>query len=118
MSYDISFKVKVYGTDEWVDVGGDANITWNLRDMITESTGLEWENEADNGMCVDVIPKIQRGLSELWAHPTKYKKYEAENGWGTIDGCVMFFKQIIDEWEFFCQWKSEALINAVHFWIE
>ena len=46
MSYDISFKVKVEGLeDRYVYVGEcDANITWNLREMIEKSTGLEWLN--------------------------------------------------------------------------
>ena len=51
MSYDISFKVKVEGIDQYVNVGDcDANITWNVRKIITNSTGLEWKNEANNGL--------------------------------------------------------------------
>lgn len=66
MSYDIAFKVKVEGADVYVDVGNcDANITWNLRQMIVKSTGLEWKNEDNNGYCVDIIPHIERGLAEL-----------------------------------------------------
>ena len=49
MSYDISFKVKVEGIDQYVNVGDcDANITWNVRKIITHSTGLEWKNDANN----------------------------------------------------------------------
>ena len=41
MSYDISFKAKLDGLDEYVIVGDcDANITWNVREIITLSTGL------------------------------------------------------------------------------
>ena len=60
MSYDISFKVKVEGLeDTYVSVGEcDANITWNVREMIVKSTGLEWKNEQNNGLCKDVIPYI------------------------------------------------------------
>lgn len=44
MSYNISFKAKIDGTDQYITVyDPDANITWNLRDMIRASTGLEWE---------------------------------------------------------------------------
>lgn len=33
MSYDISFRVKVEGTDRYLDTGYcDANITWNVRE--------------------------------------------------------------------------------------
>lgn len=50
MSYDISFKVKVEGLNRYVEVGDcDANITWNVMDIIRKSTGLEWRNEEPNG---------------------------------------------------------------------
>lgn len=86
MSYDIDFRVKVEGLkDRYVSVGDcDANITWNLREMIIKSTGLEWKNEENNGLCKDIIPHIVDGLSELVKYPNKYKKYEAENGWGQL----------------------------------
>lgn len=82
MNYDISFKVKVEGLDKYVEVGNcNANITYNVREIITRSTGLEWENCENNGLCVDVIPYIKRGLNELRANPNKYKQYESDNGW-------------------------------------
>lgn len=120
MSYDISFKCRIHNTDRYVSVGEcEANITWNLRDMIVNSTGLEWKNEKNNGLCKDVIPHIADGLAELMKHPNKYKKYEAENGWGTIEGCKRFFVRIIDDWNRFCNdsWTSD-LQDATYFWID
>ena len=78
MSYDIHFKVKVEGLDNrYISVGDcAANTTWNLRDMIVNSTDLEWKNESNNGLCKDVIPQIIDGLKELTMYPNKYKKYE------------------------------------------
>lgn len=121
MSYDIAFKVKVEGLeDRYVRVGDcEANITWNLRDMIVNSTDLEWKNEANNGLCKDVIPYIVDGLDELIKYPYKYEKYEAENGWGTIEGCKRFFTTIIDDWEKFCtDYNTRDLVDATYFWIE
>lgn len=121
MSYDISFKVKVEGLeDTYVRVGEcDANITWNVREMIVKSTGLEWKNEQNNGLCKDVIPYIANGYAELTKHPEKYKQYEAENGWGTVQGCKRFFRQILDDWDAFCNdtWTSK-LADVTYFWIE
>ena len=117
MSYDISFRVKVEGVDAYVDVGGcSANITWNVRKMIEVATGLPWNNEANNGLCVDVIPQILKGYAELLNYPEKYKQYEAANGWGTVDGTLRFFKQIIDDWESFARWNEE-LVPVTTFWI-
>lgn len=121
MSYDISFKVAVKDLENrYVSVGEcDANITWNLREMIVKSTGLEWKNEENNGLCKDVIPHIADGLAELTKYPEKYKRYESPNGWGTLNGCKNFFRTILDEWDSFCEdsWTSD-LADVTYFWIE
>lgn len=118
MSYDVSFKVKVEGVDAYVEVGDcDANITWNVRKIIELSTGLPWINCANNGLCVDVIPKIADGYKELSISPEKYMQYEAKNGWGTVHGTRSFFKRILDCWEDFIRWHEE-LVPVVVFWIE
>lgn len=117
MSYDITFRVKVEGVDAYVDVGNcDANITWNVRKIIELSTGLPWINEANNGYCKDVIPAIQKGLLELQINGKKYKKYEAENGWGTVRGTIRFFEQILKDWNDFIRW-NEDLAEVATFWI-
>ena len=117
MSYDISFKVKVEGLDKYVEVGDcDANITWNVRKIIELSTGLPWVNEANNGLCVDVIPKIEQGLRELRRNPQKYKPYEASNGWGTVQGTIHFYERILAAWDEFISWHEE-LVPVATFWI-
>ena len=119
MSYDISFKVKVEGINQYVPVGYcDANITWNVRKVIEMSTGLSWINEANNGYVKDVIPHIRRGMYELCEHSEKYKPYEAENGWGTVDGVIRFFENILRGWHDFCEQEDEELVNVATFWIE
>lgn len=118
MSYDIAFKVKVEGIDKYIGVGDcDANITWNLREMIVKSTGLEWKNEQNNGLCKDVIPCIERGLAELVNHPEKYKQYEAKNGWGTVEGCILFFENILEDWRKFKRWEEKEVVDVTTFWI-
>lgn len=119
MSYDISFKVKVEGSDKQVPVGDClANTTWNLREMIVQSTGLEWINEADNGACVDVIPKIRHGLQELTMRPEEYKQYESPNGWGTINGCKEFFTIILTDWDYTVRMVPDDIIPLIRFWID
>lgn len=118
MSYDISFKVKVEGLNRYVEVGNcNANITWNVRDIIRKSTGLAWRNEENNGFCKDVIPDIEKGLFELRRNGEEYKKYEPENGWGTVAGTIRFFRKIIDAWDSIVA-EDEALAQIATFWIE
>lgn len=118
MSYDISFKVKVDGVDAYVPVGAcDANITWNVRKIIEKSTGLEWKNCQNNGLCVDVIPKIEAGLRTLEQNPDSFKEYEEPNGWGTVKETAQFFRNILNDWNDFQQWYEE-LVPVTTFWIE
>lgn len=120
MSYDISYRVQCKDDPKlWADIGNcEANITWNLREMIRKSTGLEWKNEEDNGLVKDVIPFIIHGLEELERFPNKYKQYESPNGWGTISGCKNFFTRCILDWTNFTEdsWTSPYK-DIVHFWI-
>ena len=117
MSYDIGFKVKVEGVDYWVELTGcDANITWNVREMIEKSTGLPWLNNDNNGLCIDVIPYIEHGVKELTEYPDKYRKYEVKNRWGTVKGTLRFFQQILQDWERFKSWYPE-LAPIATFWI-
>lgn len=118
MSYDISFKAKVENFDYYVTVGHcEANTTWNVREMICKSTGLDWKNCQNNGLCKDVMPKIEAGYNELTFNPYKYKKYEAANGWGTVESTRDFFKQILDDWKDTIRFDNEIEEFAT-FWIE
>ena len=120
MSYYITFKVKVEGLENRYVVVYDcsANITWNLRDMIRASTGLEWKNEEINGLCKDIIPKISNGYNELTQYPEKYKQYESSNGWGTLAGCRRFFLDILLGWDNYCadSWTKD-LADVTYFYI-
>lgn len=119
MSYDISFKIRAYDTDEYINVGGtSANITWNLREMIEKSSGLPWKNEANNGFCTEVIPRIKNGYCELCLHPEKYRQYEAENGYGTLEGLKGFYKQVLDDWNTYVIHNSPQIVNVTTFWVE
>lgn len=118
MSYDIDFRVKVEGIDYYVSVGDcDANITWNVRKIIEVSTGLPWLNGENNGLCKDVIPFIEIGLTELKNNPAEYRRYEASNGWGTVEGTIYFFERILKAWGDFKKWNHECLVDVTTFWI-
>ena len=100
MSYDIDFKVKAEGVNVYLSVGScTANITWNVRELIKQSSGWEIENEDFNGFVKDLIPKIRNGLTELELYTYKYKQYESSNGWGTVSGVRQFYREIIKSWE-------------------
>ena len=119
MSYSINFKVKIEGTKQYFDIGYcDANTTYNVREMIVKSTGLEWKNCENNGYCKDVIPYIRKGYEELLFNPEKYYEYEAPNGWGTVVSTREFFCRILAAWEDLVEWEPDEIVDVVTFWIE
>jgi len=108
MSYDIFFRVKVEGIDRYLSVGEcNANITWNVKELIRQSSGWHIKNEEYNGFVKDLIPHIRKGLSRLEVYPEPYKKFESPNGWGTICGVIRFYKEIIWAWERLYEEDSE-----------
>jgi hypothetical protein len=44
----------------------------------------------------EVIPKVQRGITELTMNPGKYKPLEPDNGWGTIGGAIECLQSIVN----------------------
>ncbi len=123
MSYDVSIKVKVQDKPIYVSLGvGNANITWNVRELIKQSSGWEIKNCASNGSVLEWAEKIEHGKSELERNPKKYKQYEAKNGWGTIDGVLHFYNDCLDMVKWF-KWgygngDENDLTDCAVVWVE
>ena len=118
MSYSINFKVKIEGIDRYLNLGYcDANTTYNVRDLIVKSTGLEWKNCENNGYCKDVIPYIQKGFDEL-LNVENWRKYESSNGWGTVVSTREFFGRILRAWNELVKWEPSDIVDVVTFWVE
>ena len=98
MSYDIRFGVKVEGMDGYIAVIDEpeySSPTYNLRDMFVAC--MDWDySQGVWYNCTDAIPKFERGLKELREHPKKYRKYNATNGWGTIESAIKALRSVID----------------------
>ena len=89
MSYDLRLCVKTergnfvltYVQPEY------ASPTYNLGKIFRESMG--WDFEQGKEYRVDnVINKIVKGIGELTYFPERYKKYEPDNGWGSVEGAL------------------------------
>lgn len=118
MSYSISMRVRIHNTKCYLSLGvTDANTTYNLKQMIQKSTGLDWKNNQDNGYAYRIIPKIQQGFHNLTIHPEKYRQYEAENGWGTVEQCRDFFAWILKDWNEFIVGAEPEVVKRIKFWI-
>ena len=96
MSYDLRIGVKVEGAKDLYVVIDEPELsspTYNLRDMFVACMG--WDYEQDVWYKVtDVLPMIQHGIEELTKRPSKYKKYNAPNGWGTVESALNALKSL------------------------
>lgn len=102
MSYDIRFAVKVEGAGDCYAVIGEPerhSPTYNLGQMFRACTGWDFKQSQFYRLS-EVMPLIKHGIDELSRNPEKYKKYEPENGWGTIASAISALKSIVD-------WVSE-----------
>lgn len=97
MSYDIRFGVKVEGMDGYIatiDEPEYSSPTYNLRNMFVAC--MDWDYEQGKWYnCAEVIPKFERGIHELRFKPSKYKKFNSPNGWGTISSALEALDSVI-----------------------
>lgn len=117
MSYDVRIRLPVKGLeDKWVEVADLSNITWNVRELIKQSSGWEIKNEDNSGSILLWMRMIEHGIAELVKHPESYKKYEASNGWGTVSGTLRFYTECLDNAE---KWinDNEDLLPAAVVWV-
>ena len=96
MSYDVSFKAKLEGADQWVYVGDDwINHTSNTAAMIKEVCG-SYPSEWNGKRCADMYPVLMQGASLLVRYPQRYRQFEPDNHWGTVGTTAEFLMKIAD----------------------
>ena len=106
ISYD---EGKTYEEDE--DELFSANITHNLVGMAKEAGIYEvcWRPEnIPNVKAKDIIPTLEKGLSDMKARPEHYKKFDNPNGWGLYVHFVPWLEAYLHQ----CKLLPEALVSA------
>lgn len=96
MSYDLRIGVKVDGAKDLYAVIAEPELsspTYNLRNMFVACMGWDYEQGQWHKVS-EVLPMIQHGIKELEYHPAKYKKYNAPNGWGTVESALKALKSL------------------------
>lgn len=114
MSLDFS----IIRTGKWDDNGSEFfediesfNITHNLVHM-AEAIGVYgalWHPE-ENGYVYakDIINVLDEGLTKLQSNPEEYKKYEPDNGWGTVHSLMTFIRKVLDSCNEYPNMKIKA----------
>lgn len=121
MSYDLRIGVKVEGADIIAVIAEPAHAhpTYNLREMFQACT--EWEYTQGEWYAVsEVYPLIQHGLAELIAYPERYRKYEPENKWGTVESAITALQSLKERIDEIADEHSEFGWNVIpkeHLWV-
>ena len=79
-------------------------------------TGLDWNNEANNGLCTDVIPKIREGRIKIDKTIKEYDGSKSPYSLGQLKSVDNFFLEILDDWREFGVCYPELVPHAT-FWI-
>jgi len=89
----------------------DFNITHNLGKMADALGiyGIVWRPE-DNGItkAQDMVNGLSNAIDKLESCPLKYKQYEPENKWGTVESFLEFLKK----YKYDCEKNPEAKITV------
>jgi hypothetical protein len=105
MSLDVYLKVTM-PTDVY-----SANITHNLGPMAQEAgiyMTLWCPDELGFTKAEELIGTLEEGLAKLKADPEHFKKFDAENGWGTYEHFVPFVEKYLEA----CKDNPEADVEV------
>lgn len=107
MSYDIRLAVEVAGAP--VNEDGEPlyavigtpeydSPTYNLGDMFRACTGWDFK-QGKFYRVSEVLPLIEKGIHELRFNGRAYKKYEPDNGWGSVGSALEALESMLESIE-------------------
>jgi hypothetical protein len=82
----------------------DANITHNLNKMADAAGIYEalWRPDEHGFVRArDIIPILERGLTQMEEEPRRFQQFDSSNGWGTYDDFVPWVRRYLQacrEW--------------------
>ena len=113
MSYDLRIAVKIEGLDQYADIATPKydSPTYNLRDMFVAC--MDWDyKQGEYYPCKDVLPKVEKGITELRTKPNQYNRYNSPNGWGTREGAINALESLRT-----CILEEAEYIPIEHLWM-
>lgn len=94
MSYDLYFYVRTE-YHEFYPIGEPelSSPTYNLGKIFRQSTGWDF-NQSEIYRVSEIKDCIEKGITELTNNPEKYRHFEPENKWGTVEGALRVLQSI------------------------
>lgn len=117
MSYNVSIRLILGSNNHPISIYGNCNITWNVRELIKQSSGWDIINEDSNGAVLPWLDKIRTGIANLTKTPGKYKKYEDPDGWGTVASTLRFYYECENMVKEFISDYGD-LVNEAVVWVD
>lgn len=96
MNYEISLRMQI-NEDNWLTMGDSHIIPWDMRDLISASSGLVMMNQATSGTADAIVPKLKKGIFELTEHQDIYRDYEIEHGLGSIKEILELYQHVLQD---------------------
>lgn len=89
----------------------EANITHNLTKMASEAGIYEacWRPDTIGiETAADLIPILEKGLSDLESRPEYFKQFNSPNGWGMYENFVPWIRRYLNA----CKENPDATVSA------
>jgi len=95
MSWDFWMEADV-GGKEPVDIGFDANYTYNVSPMFYDAFNLEEGIRGLDKMLGDeAMPYLENAIIKMKENPKKYKAMNPSNGWGDYDTALELLEKLL-----------------------
>lgn len=87
----------------------ETNITYNLSKMYYKAVDEEKGLRKFDGMkCIDAIPVLEKAIADMIKNKSEYEKYNPENGWGSYDGLLSRFEEMLK----ICKENPDGIIET------
>lgn len=96
MVYQVS--LGIYSKDGTrIQVGGIHPICWDIRDLVSVSTGWTVLNQENLGSANEFVPVLEKGIFELTNNEKSYSIFETIYGIGTIRETLLFYRDLLGD---------------------
>lgn len=87
----------------------ETDVTYNLSKMYYKAIDEELGLRKFNGMnCNDAIPILEKAISDMENNKKEYEKFNPENGWGSYEGLLRRFREILE----ICKNNPDGIIET------
>lgn len=111
MKYSFFLQLKMQ-EGKWITMGKSHIISWDTRDLITESSGWFIINQDRMRLASELVPMLLKGIFELTHSSQDYVIYEILHGFGTIQSVLQFYKDLLSDCQQYPYTELYGCVNS------